>query len=123
MTATKPSPASATTAAELSNASVRLAGKRIFTDVELSVGRGQFVAVLGPNGAGKSTLMRVLLGLVPLESGSVTVLGRNPAQARPQIGYLPQRHAFDSSTRIRVVRPRAARPRRCPMGHPAGGHA
>ncbi|HUJ34742.1 MAG TPA: ABC transporter ATP-binding protein [Solirubrobacteraceae bacterium] len=103
MTTTELSPEQATTAAELVNASVRLAGKRIFTDVELTVGRGQFVAVLGPNGAGKSTLMRALLGLLPLQSGSVTVLGRPPAQARAAIGYLPQRHAFDSSTRIRGV--------------------
>jgi zinc/manganese transport system ATP-binding protein len=104
MTATQPIATHAgTAAAELTNASVSLGGKRIFGDVELTVGRGQFVAVLGPNGAGKSTLMRVLLGLVPLESGSVTVLGRAPAHARPQIGYLPQRHAFDSSTRIRGI--------------------
>jgi zinc/manganese transport system ATP-binding protein len=105
MTTTDASPAAATTgaAAELTNASVRLGGNRIFGDVELTVGRGRFVAVLGPNGAGKSTLMRVLLGLVPLETGAVTVLGRAPAQARPQIGYLPQRHAFDASTRIRGI--------------------
>ena len=103
MTTTRPPAANATTAAELMDASVRLAGKRIFSDVRLSVGRGQFVAVLGPNGAGKSTLMRAILGLLPLESGSVTVLGRPPAQARPEIGYLPQRHAFDSSTRIRGI--------------------
>ena len=98
-----PSSAPATTAVELKDASVRLAGKRIFGDVEITVGRGQFVAVLGPNGAGKSTLMRAILGLLPLESGSVTVLGRPPAQARAAIGYLPQRHAFDSSTRIRGI--------------------
>jgi zinc/manganese transport system ATP-binding protein len=104
MTATQPSATHAgTTAAELTNASVRLGGKRVFGDVELTVERGRFVAVLGPNGAGKSTLMRVLLGLIPLESGSVTVLGRPPAQTRPQVGYLPQRHAFDSSTRIRGI--------------------
>ena len=106
MTTTDASSTAATTgaaAAELANASVRLGGKRIFGDVELTVGRGRFVAVLGPNGAGKSTLMRVLLGLIPLESGSVTVLGKAPAQARPQIGYLPQRHAFDASTRIRGI--------------------
>ncbi len=98
-----PSSAESTTAVELKDASVRLAGKRIFGDVELTVGRGQFVAVLGPNGAGKSTLMRAILGLLALESGSVTVLGRPPAQARAEIGYLPQRHAFDSSTRIRGI--------------------
>ena len=104
MTTTQPATANAATAAELTNASVRLAGKRIFSDVDLTVeDAGEFVAVLGPNGAGKSTLMRAILGLLPLESGSVTVLDRPPPQARPEIGYLPQRHAFDSSTRIRGI--------------------
>jgi zinc/manganese transport system ATP-binding protein len=88
---------------ELAGATVRLGGRRIFSDVELHVGPGQLVAVLGPNGAGKSTLMRVLLGLVRLEAGSVSVLGRPPGQARSAIGYLPQRRGFDSSTRIRGV--------------------
>jgi zinc/manganese transport system ATP-binding protein len=88
---------------ELTGAAVRLGGKRVFDDVELRVEPGQFVAVLGPNGAGKSTLMRVILGLIRLEAGSVTVLGRAPAQARGDIGYLPQRHGFDSTTRIRGV--------------------
>jgi zinc/manganese transport system ATP-binding protein len=103
MTTAELTPAQATTAVELTDASVRLTGKVIFSDVDLTVGRGQFVAVLGPNGAGKSTLMRAILGLLPLDSGSVTVLGRSPSQARPAIGYLPQRHAFDSSTRIRGI--------------------
>jgi zinc/manganese transport system ATP-binding protein len=98
-----PSSAQATAAVELKDASVRLGGKRIFGDVELTVGLGQFVAVLGPNGAGKSTLMRAILGLLPLASGSVTVLGRPPSYARSAVGYLPQRHAFDSSTRIRGI--------------------
>ena len=88
---------------ELTGATVRLGGKRVFSDVSLHVGTGQFVAVLGPNGAGKSTLMRVILGLIKLQAGSVTVLGRAPAQARSAIGYLPQRHGFDSSTRIRGI--------------------
>jgi zinc/manganese transport system ATP-binding protein len=59
--------------------------------------------VLGPNGAGKSTLMKAILGLVPLAAGEITVLGRPPVDARPQVGYLPQRHGFDSSVRIRGV--------------------
>ncbi|MBV9802350.1 MAG: ATP-binding cassette domain-containing protein [Solirubrobacterales bacterium] len=88
---------------ELTGAAVRLGGKRVFSDVELKVGSGQLVAVLGPNGAGKSTLMRVILGLIRLEAGSVTVLGGPPAQARGAIGYLPQRRGFDASTRIRGV--------------------
>jgi zinc/manganese transport system ATP-binding protein len=88
---------------ELSGAAVRLGGRRIFSDVNLSIGPGQLVAVLGPNGAGKTTLMRVILGLVRLDAGAVTINGAPPAQARPSIGYLPQRHGFDASTRIRGV--------------------
>src|SRR5438045_6109902 len=88
---------------ELSGATVRLGGRRVFSAVELSIGPGQLVAVLGPNGAGKTTLMRVILGLVGLEAGSVTVLNEPPQQARRKIGYLPQRGGFDASTRIRGV--------------------
>ncbi len=87
----------------LSAASVRLGGRAVLSGVDLAVGPGEFVAVLGPNGAGKSTLMRAILGLVPLASGSVSVLGHPPSQARSHVGYLPQRHGFDSSLRIRGI--------------------
>jgi len=88
---------------ELRGAGVRLGGRQVFDDVDLTVGSGEFLAVLGPNGAGKSTLMRAILGLVPLAAGSVTVLGGTSAQARPRIGYLPQRSGFDRATRLRGV--------------------
>jgi zinc/manganese transport system ATP-binding protein len=45
--------------------------------------------------------MRALLGLIPVARGVVTVLGRTPVDARPAIGYLPQRRSFDSATRVR----------------------
>jgi zinc/manganese transport system ATP-binding protein len=83
--------------------SVRLGGRLIFSGVDLALEAGEFIAVLGPNGAGKSTLMRALLGLVPLASGSLRVLGRPPARARAQVGYLPQRPGFDRATRIRGI--------------------
>ncbi len=88
-------------AVQLHRAAVRLGGRTIFSDVDLEVRRGEFVAVLGPNGAGKSTLMRAVLGLVTLSEGSAAVLGRPPAQSRSEIGYLPQRRSFDAETRIR----------------------
>jgi zinc/manganese transport system ATP-binding protein len=92
-----------TPAVELSGVAVRLGDREILSDVEVTVELGEFIAVLGPNGAGKSTLMRAILGLVPLARGRATVLGRSPVQARTRIGYLPQRHGFDSSTRIRGI--------------------
>ena len=59
--------------------------------------------MLGPNGAGKSTLLRALLGLVPLSQGRASVLGDRPGARNRSIGYLPQRHGFDASTRIRGI--------------------
>jgi zinc/manganese transport system ATP-binding protein len=95
--------AAATDAVAITDATIELGGKEILTAVTLAVERGEFIAVLGPNGAGKSTLMRAILGLAPLAHGSAKVLGRTPAQARPLIGYLPQRRSFDHSTRVRGI--------------------
>ena len=87
----------------LDHASVELGGHVVWRDVSLSVGRGEFVAVLGSNGAGKSTLLKVALGLLPVQAGTVTVLGRPPGGANAEIGYLPQRRHFDTTSRIRGV--------------------
>jgi len=90
-------------AVELRDAAVSRGGREIVTDVTLQIGPGEFVSVLGPNGAGKSTLMQAVLGVLPLARGTAAVFGRPPAQARGQIGYLPQRRAFDASARLRGV--------------------
>ncbi|WP_017557022.1 metal ABC transporter ATP-binding protein [Nocardiopsis baichengensis] len=61
--------------------------------VDLTVPRGQVLAILGPNGSGKSTLMKAMLGIVPLTSGSVEVHGAPLRRFRDwgRIGYVPQR--------------------------------
>ncbi len=84
-------------------AAVRLGGRTIWSELTLSIARGEFVAILGPNGAGKSTLIKAVLGLLPLASGQLSVLGRPPGEANARIGYLPQRRSFDAGTRIRGV--------------------
>jgi zinc/manganese transport system ATP-binding protein len=85
----------------LRDACARIGGRTIWSGLDLRVGRGEFVALLGANGAGKSTLLRALLGLLPLSSGTISVLGAAPGEAGSEIGYLPQRRAFDPSTRLR----------------------
>lgn len=88
-------------AVEARDVTLRLGGRMILEHVSMTVDEGQFIAVLGPNGAGKSSLMKALLGLVPLEGGTVSVLGSSPARARGGVGYLPQRGGFDPATRVR----------------------
>ncbi len=62
-------------------------------DVSLTMGAG-ITGLLGPNGAGKSTLIKVLMGLVKVNSGSGTVmglqLGKQGRQIRSLVGYMPE---------------------------------
>jgi zinc/manganese transport system ATP-binding protein len=90
-------------AVEANGASAAIGGRVIWRDVNFSLRQGEFIAVLGPNGVGKSTLVRAMLGLQPLNSGRLRVLGQEPGAARSLIGYLPQRRNFDESIRIRGI--------------------
>ena len=60
--------------------------------LDLEVHAGEVFGFLGPNGAGKTTTMNVLLGFVPLTSGSASLFGIDVRQpiARQRIGYLPE---------------------------------
>jgi len=68
---------------------------RAVAGVDLSIGPGVF-GLLGPNGAGKTTLLRTLATVSRPDSGSLTLLGRDPAdhrqrrEIRRRLGYLPQ---------------------------------
>ena len=92
-----------TAAVQINGLTLGVGGRTLLQDVSLSVGTGEFIAVLGPNGAGKSTLMKALLGLERSPEGTIRVLGRSPAQARSEVGYLPQRQGFDRGTRVRGI--------------------
>ncbi len=93
----------AVAAVELRDVTAAREGRPVWTGASLRVEPGEFVAVLGPNGSGKSTLLDLLLGLLQPGAGTVSVLGGRPGASGTAIGYLPQRHAFDSTTRIRGV--------------------
>jgi heme exporter protein A len=67
--------------------------KLILRGVDLSIHKGETVAILGPNGAGKSTLLKVLAGLIKPTSGTVQINGldlkKNQLEIKKQLGYLP----------------------------------
>ncbi|HEY5218221.1 MAG TPA: ABC transporter ATP-binding protein [Gemmatimonadaceae bacterium] len=80
------------------------AGKNFaLTDVNLRVPVGSIYGFLGPNGAGKTTTIRLLLGLLRAEGGTITVLGESMPAAYVtvlgRVGYVPDRpHVHPSLT-------------------------
>jgi ABC-2 type transport system ATP-binding protein len=61
-------------------------GSRIALDaISFDVPRGQLFGLLGPNGSGKSTLFRLVSTLVPVQSGSITVLGHDAVREQPAV--------------------------------------
>ena len=68
-------------------------------NVDLEVHAGEIFGLIGPNGAGKSTLLRLLLGLIPPDSGNLTIGGMavggpGSRELRRRIGYLPENLVF-----------------------------
>src|SRR6185503_2336826 len=77
--------------------------KPVLWDVDLIMEKPQLAAIVGPNGAGKSTLIKAVLGLIPMASGSVKVLGEPVARQRKMIGYVPQRESVDWDFPVSVL--------------------
>jgi ABC-2 type transport system ATP-binding protein len=81
-------------AVELKRVAKRYADIIAVDYVDLDVRRGEIFGLLGPNGSGKSTTLRIILGLVKPDSGSVNVLGINaeddPVAVKRQVGYVPE---------------------------------
>ncbi len=65
-------------------------GEQVLEDVDLRVASGEFMGLIGPNGGGKTTLVKILLGLLKPDSGTVRVFGGRPGKAAHRIGYVPQ---------------------------------
>lgn len=58
------------------------ASREALWDINFVIERGEFVAIVGPSGCGKTTLLRLVAGLLEPSSGSITVSGVSPAEAR-----------------------------------------
>jgi urea transport system ATP-binding protein len=90
---------------DVRNLSVAYGQSEVLHGINLSVGRGEIVALVGRNGMGKSTLMKSLIGVMPARSGQITVDGVNltalPSHRRVANGlaYVPQgRQIFGTMT-------------------------
>ena len=62
----------------------------VLENIDLIVGKGEFVSIIGPSGCGKSTILKLVSGLTPITSGSLLVDGMTPSNAREIVSFIFQ---------------------------------
>ena len=99
-----PAAASRAVTAHLRGITVRMGGLIVVDDATIVALPGERTALVGPNGGGKTTLVRVLLGLLPAESGRIVFTGPDGTELpRPRIGYLSQRSTLEPEAPVTPV--------------------
>lgn len=78
----------------IDNVSFSYGSLPVLQRVSLQVHEGEFLGIVGPNAGGKSTLLKLVLGLLEPQAGTIRVLGKKPQRARKAIGYVPQYPGF-----------------------------
>ncbi len=87
---------------EISDLWFSFTGTPVLEGVNLEIYPGDFLAIIGPNGGGKTTLLKLMIGLLKPDRGSVKVLGHPPREVAHRIGYVPQESGPDKRFPISV---------------------
>ncbi|MBN2000192.1 ABC transporter ATP-binding protein [candidate division KSB1 bacterium] len=80
---------------QIKNLTFAYNGLSVLNRVNLTVEERDFLCVVGPNAGGKTTLLKMMLGLLKPDSGSIQVFGLSPLKARNRMGYMPQHVVLD----------------------------
>lgn len=78
---------------EVAGISFSYDGNEVLRDINLSIHRGDYLALVGGNGSGKTTLLKLILGLLQPQEGSIRLFGQDirSFKAWEKIGYVPQK--------------------------------
>jgi zinc transport system ATP-binding protein len=74
----------------------------VLEGIDMVVKEKDFISIIGPNGGGKTTILKIILGLLEPDKGTVSVFGNPPKKVRKCLGYLPQHILFDFDFPITV---------------------
>jgi len=75
----------------------------VLQNVEFQISQGEYIGIIGPNGGGKTTLLRLIMGFLTPQKGSLHVFGQSPTHERRRIGYVPQANQTDRDFPITVL--------------------
>ena len=89
-------------ALRLESVGYEVSGQTILDDVTFSVTDTEFLSIIGPNGGGKSTLLKLIMGVAPPSTGTITLFGETPKNGRRHVGFLAQYPEFDINFPISV---------------------
>lgn len=93
-------------AIELENVKVRLNSNEVLEGMGFKVEESSFLSIMGPNGSGKTTLIKVLLGIIVPDSGTVRVFDvdpiKDPFEVRRMTGYVPQKEKINLEVPLTV---------------------
>jgi len=90
-------------AIDISNLCFGYEEHEVLHNINLAIPERDFSIIVGPNGGGKTTLLRLILGLLTPRYGTVRLFGRQPAEMRRAIGYVPQSLAYDARFPVSVL--------------------
>lgn len=91
---------------EIQHVSFAYDKERILKDITMNIHQGDFLGIIGPNGGGKTTLLKIILGLLQPQNGTVKLFGQRLDDFKDwsKIGYVPQKAAyFDPNFPITVA--------------------
>jgi zinc transport system ATP-binding protein len=91
------------TALQLNRINIFLQGQPVLQNVSFSIEEGEFIGIFGPNGGGKTTLLKLLMGFIRPDFGSIRIFQETPEKIRHRIGYVPQIHHTDPDFPITVT--------------------
>ncbi len=74
----------------------------VLENISLQINEGEFIGIIGPNASGKSTLLKLILGLLKPDAGSIDVLHSEVKNLTGLIGYVPQHITFSRDFPITV---------------------
>ena len=88
---------------EVKNLSFSYDKEKVLEDINVSIKKKDFFAIIGPNGGGKSTFLKLLLGILKPDSGSIKVFGDDVEKNFLKFGYVPQDTGINKNFPIKVL--------------------
>ena len=89
-------------AIEIQGVSFRYDEQQILKDVNLTIWPFESICIVGPNGGGKTTLIKLIIGLLSPDTGTIRIFEKRSDEARQLIGYVPQFTQYDRQFPISV---------------------